>query len=497
MNKANTVRILLLTISLSVLAFLSSCGGGGGIAGIDGSGSKPQTSVSGPINGFGSVIVNGTRFNTDDAQIYVGGVLSDEHELDVGDYVTVIGGTNEQGEPVAQKVYYQPRLTGTVEWVDIEKRQFQILQQVIQVSENTVYSDTVFPATIEGISEGQRITVSGSSSTDYVIQASRVELSLNFETELSGVVEKLNALDKTFELGGLTINYVDVNDISPLRNNIYVTVTGDYAIGDSLHATRISYTMDFRQIQNIPSNQISGYVTNFNENTFKIDNVPVQIFPSTTILNGDIEDIDNNTELRVVGRFSYEILLAEEIHIVPEANLQTSGIISDVEVSTGPNGKIGSFTANGITYVVKTDTRLPDFLGKRVSINDLRANHVANISAYAQNGKLYATVVALISQDAHWKEETVRGPVAYVFSFDSSINILNRAIRVDGQPMIRVGDKYITKDVLFSHLMPWTELEVIGINSVSFVQAQQIKILSNEDMFLPYAFSWPAFPAFP
>src|SRR5688572_4894453 len=89
-------------------ACLAGCGGGG-FAGIDGSGAKPELSATGPINGFGSVIVNGVHYNTDNARVLVRGELADEVDLNVGDYVTVVGGTNDQGEAIAYEVHYQPR----------------------------------------------------------------------------------------------------------------------------------------------------------------------------------------------------------------------------------------------------------------------------------------------------------------------------------------------------------------------------------------------------
>src|SRR5690606_37821511 len=130
--------------TLLFAALVGSCGGGG-FAGIDGSGVKPELSVVGPINGFGSVIVNGVHYNTDNARVLVRGQPAAEVDLNVGDYVTVVGGINAAGEAVAYEVHYQPRVTGEIQWIDVELNQFAVLGQVIQLLVDTVYASDIMP----------------------------------------------------------------------------------------------------------------------------------------------------------------------------------------------------------------------------------------------------------------------------------------------------------------------------------------------------------------
>src|SRR5690606_34955909 len=148
-------------------------GGGGHYAGIDGSGAKPELSVVGPINGFGSVIVNGVHYNTDHAKVLVRGEPADEIDLNVGDYVTVVGGTNAAGESIAYEVHYQPRVTGEVQSVDVERNRFSVLGQTVQLLADTVYSSEIMPRNIRAISPGQRVSVSGPLDADNIIQATR------------------------------------------------------------------------------------------------------------------------------------------------------------------------------------------------------------------------------------------------------------------------------------------------------------------------------------
>ena len=85
------------SLGLLLISTLLSCGGGGGgggNAGIDGSGAPAVAVVSGPINGFGSVIVNGVHYNTDNTEFWVRGERASEAALNVGSYIHLEGTTD-------------------------------------------------------------------------------------------------------------------------------------------------------------------------------------------------------------------------------------------------------------------------------------------------------------------------------------------------------------------------------------------------------------------
>ena len=114
--KALYTKSLLLT---SILAFLLiSCGGGGGMTaggGIDGSG---IISV-GAVSAFGSIVVNGTEFDTGNAVLIVGGEelgIGDDivrANLDVGRVVTVEGTISEDGNDLtADQITYNDNVKG-------------------------------------------------------------------------------------------------------------------------------------------------------------------------------------------------------------------------------------------------------------------------------------------------------------------------------------------------------------------------------------------------
>ncbi|MFU8765483.1 MAG: DUF5666 domain-containing protein, partial [Haliea sp.] len=90
-------------------------GGGGGIGG-----SGQSTTSSGTIDGFGSIFVNGVRFDTDDAEVIVNGEVRGEEALRLGMVVLVSGEVDDDGVTgTAQRVLYDNELKGPISAIQI------------------------------------------------------------------------------------------------------------------------------------------------------------------------------------------------------------------------------------------------------------------------------------------------------------------------------------------------------------------------------------------
>src|SRR5512139_1871774 len=87
-------RAFCTALALLAAVGLASCGGGGTTTAGGGSGG---TGV-GPVTGFGSVLVNGVEYSTNNANVVIGGVENrPESELKVGMRVRVDGGFSATG----------------------------------------------------------------------------------------------------------------------------------------------------------------------------------------------------------------------------------------------------------------------------------------------------------------------------------------------------------------------------------------------------------------
>jgi hypothetical protein len=145
---------------------LSSLGGCGGGVGSEGTGSFASSYASGPITGFGSIVVNGVHYDESAASVADDdGQALDSSTLALGMVVQVSGGTIGTAadgtlRASASSVRVVRALVGPAAAVDATAGQLQVLGQQVRVS-----ADTVFPASLvgglAGVSNGQLLQVYG------------------------------------------------------------------------------------------------------------------------------------------------------------------------------------------------------------------------------------------------------------------------------------------------------------------------------------------------
>ncbi|MDP4918587.1 MAG: DUF5666 domain-containing protein, partial [Haliea sp.] len=119
--------------------------GGGGIGG-----SGQSSTSSGSIDGFGSIFVNGVRFDTDDAEVLIDGELRNDDALRLGMVVVVTGQIDEGNTTgTAQRVIYDNELKGPISSIetapDGDSKLLTILGiNVIVERAGTVFDDVTF-----------------------------------------------------------------------------------------------------------------------------------------------------------------------------------------------------------------------------------------------------------------------------------------------------------------------------------------------------------------
>ena len=105
----------------AMAATLVACGGGGGSSSPTGpsNGSAARTWVTGAIDGFGSVIVNGVHYETGSSSVTIEGRSGTEGELEVGDVVRIEAERDSSGRMQARSIDQDRLVQGTVQSVDV------------------------------------------------------------------------------------------------------------------------------------------------------------------------------------------------------------------------------------------------------------------------------------------------------------------------------------------------------------------------------------------
>lgn len=210
-NPSFTRRTLLLGM-VGTAVELTGCGGGGAsVAGLSSGGTGSFT--SGTISGLGSIIVNGIRYNDDNANV----VLRDDDNnaafgkaLKVGMVVAIQGSSvtaattvNGTATATATKISCDSEWQGPVS--NIGASSFDMLGLTVDVLASTVFDGVV--TQLSGLTTSHFVEIHGYvDQTTGHLQATYVEASTTqpLQYKLSGVVNNFNAISRTFKLGTTT-----------------------------------------------------------------------------------------------------------------------------------------------------------------------------------------------------------------------------------------------------------------------------------------------------
>lgn len=220
MNDANPMQMLRAAdrwatwlVALAIVAVtLVGCGGGG--VGVGGTGGY----ASGPIAGFGSVIVNGIEFDDRSARIEDedGATLASSilrlgmrTEIDSG----AISGSGDAITAVATRIRVVSDIVGLVTAVDTTANTLSVLGQTVKIAATTVFDES-FTGGLAGVTIGQAVEVyayfdpSGPGS----FTATRVEPRSTAPTsyKVRGLVRNFDNSAKTFTIGGVVFNFSGV-----------------------------------------------------------------------------------------------------------------------------------------------------------------------------------------------------------------------------------------------------------------------------------------------
>src|SRR5204862_8075520 len=131
--------------------------------------------TSGTITAFGSIFVNGVRYDVSAASLTKNDTSVAQSALSVGEVALVRGREDAQsGQGAADRVYVEDRVVGPTRAIDAAGRQLTVLGQTISVTASTSFGPGITPADLTGLKMGDGIEVSGLAGTGGHIMATRI-----------------------------------------------------------------------------------------------------------------------------------------------------------------------------------------------------------------------------------------------------------------------------------------------------------------------------------
>ena len=404
MNFKTLISISTIAGFFTVLAACSDSGGSGS--------ANNSRYTTGAITAFGSVYVNDVRYNTDNATVYVEDGIASESDLRVGMMVTI----RESSPGVADTIYYADDVEGIVLSTDIladGTGALDVMGQTVTVDSKTVFeSDVIGVASAAGIAAGNIVEVTGSSSGNGSVLATRLELkavsladylvSHSEGIEVKGIVSGHTDANtvKTFNIGALTVDYTDAElDDMPAGswNGLYVEVKSRQALNGSNHM--IAYKVELENGGSKSHHdddsevEVKGKVTEVTSDSVTVNGVTFLLDESTRYEYGNVANLIVGVLVEVEGYpNSNGILVAKEVEFEDhDSEMETQGNVSAVNAISANEGTIG---INGVTFHVNSRTIMQDSSDAHMTHFNLMSVGVGNlIKVYYvdDNGTLIVT----------------------------------------------------------------------------------------------------------
>jgi hypothetical protein len=359
-------------VALCAALLIGGCGGGGADAGggVDtgGTGSAPTYS-SGPITGFGSIVVNGVRFDDSAARVQDDdGADRSRSDLKLGTVVEIEAGpiSTDAATGVrtstASKAQIGSEIKGPVEAVDVAGGTLTVIGQLVRVDADTVFDG--FAQGLASVRVGQRVEVNALfDATNDRHTATRVELKAGLdEFKLRGRITRLNTSAKTFSIGSATISFarVPARELPALSDGLVARVTVlTVPQGGVWTATKVRTAAATPPIADRVEAELEGYVSDFvSLASFRINGTPVDASGAgVEFEDGSSDQVANGARLEVEGELRGGVLVARKVEIERVADpdkFELSGAIESV------NAVARSFVLRGMTVMHDSGTSFDD-----------------------------------------------------------------------------------------------------------------------------------------
>jgi hypothetical protein len=344
-------KLLSIATFLIIALSIGACGGGGG------SGSASSTAVAtekefvaGTVTGFGSVIVEGVRYDDSAAKVQIEYDPAAPKAAPVSDLklgMQLIVQVAKAG--VADTVVSGSEVLGPI--TSLATDGFVVAGQTVKISIDAA-SPTVFDgvANLAGLVINDRVEVHGSRDANNNIVATRIERKNPSDvvmTRVVGTIAAINVTAKTFTVGGLLVSYSDATKLLPANTTLASLANGQIvavfssasptAAGITAKTIAVKKGIDSQNPVDADKAWVGGHVRdlNFAAKTFNLKGVAVDA-SAATFSNGTANDLANARKVRVTGVFQGSVLKATDVKF---AKAQGDALVELI-------GPVSSFVSN-------------------------------------------------------------------------------------------------------------------------------------------------------
>lgn len=479
-----TMKLLILSI---LLASMTGCGGSDSSPAANPPAPPPvggigRTGIAqGPISTFGSVVVNGVRYDTSSSTFTINGASGTQDDLRVGQVVTVNGTIDDNGvDGSADDVSFDDNVKGPIQSIDPATSQIVVLGQVVVIDPETSFDDSISPASIDGLNVDDIVEVSGLVDANGRINATRIELKpAATEFEVLGTVSGLDAANFVFNINNLVVDFsgatLDNFSGGQINDGDIVEAKGTtLSANGALVATRVELKNGLQNIDDGVYIEIQGFISRFvSSQDFDVAGLPVTTTASTVFEGGVAGDLGLNVKVEVEGEVnSNGVLVASKVDIRRAKAVRATANVDSV------NAAANSLVLLGITVSVDALTRLEDKSDADVrplTLADINAGDYVEVRGGefpAGSGAILATI---LERDDADPDTILQGFVETISN--PSFTILGVTIETGGGTVFRdVNNSVISAAEFFNQLAPNSLVKAKGIEvSGSVISAEEVE----------------------
>ncbi|NSY32645.1 hypothetical protein KIJ96_17985 [Pseudoalteromonas piscicida] len=389
---------------------------------------RTSVSAQGTVTGFGSVYVNGVRYETTPDQ---------QANLKVGMLINLQGKQGADGNfAVADSIIYDATAKGVVTAVDYAKQTITVLGQEFSVDKRTKLE-----VAFTEITTGDFVEISALHQGQGQYVATRIDVEeQNGEFEIEGKVAELDLDAKTFKLGMLTIDYSQATEVEgTLENNAIVEVeASSLPIDGVLLADSVEVDSN-EPVSTGAVAKFEGIVTQVSDDTFAIGGHSFTLNDDTDFKKGDDDDLQIGMRVFVLAVATEEGLIAKKVRFDKHSEIELTGVVEDIDLEAQ------TLTVFGSTYFVDSYTQFEDDSDAEdieLKLEKLSVGDVVEIEAFGFEGAYVVRDLERISASDFddQQEHEVEGKITAVNAGEQTITVGKLVFAINGATELELED---------------------------------------------------------
>lgn len=471
----------------ALLLGLGACGGGGGDSTWTPTPTPSTVGVTsvGTISGFGSVYVNGVRYDTACVAVTMDDQPATVEQLRIGQYVEVKGHMHDYpsvSDASAEVIRYHNVLEGPVASIDLAGGSFVAMGQTVLVSLETVFGDGIDPAALDGLAVGDVVEVSGLVPVDGIVHATRIDvLPDGGPYDVSGYVTAVAAAEHRFDVNALAVDYSSANiedfpSGAPAVGDLVLVKGFTFLADGTFVATRVELRSDdFLGAGPGDVVEVEGEVAGFVSITdFAVADRQVTTTPTTVYEHGTAADLADGVQVKVVGLSTTAgVVVAHKIAFREVSDVRLVGQLEAI----GPGGALTLLGVPATTDEATTYQDMSTLALREFGLDDLAVGDWLDLRGYetpAGSGQVIATRVVRIDPATGVR---VRGP--FRDPARPNFDVLTVLVATtDATKFVRDGVK-LTPDTFYT-LATGELVEAWGTWNASVLTAERVEIKVGE-----------------